>query len=963
MKHQLSILARIFARNANYKAIILTRSELCLVGKDSLPLNINYMKINEGSHIVTGYLWSEVCVEVFGGSQLILGGISKAEVNEIHSTLTHLVHRYQKKFFSSLQPRVTQAYSDANPILRSNSYIRHQIFLQWQESHQALEKSISHPAINDHLTREQQKYLNAIKPLVVDGSQVVKNQNNTFIENKLEQFKSFFDTVESQPLTYNQRKACVINEKYNLVLAGAGTGKTSTMVGRAGYLIHAGLAQPEQILMLAFGNDAAKEMRGRIEEKIQMDELSAKTFHSFGKEIITHVEGVVPSINKMAEDERLKTHFVDEQFKRLMLNKEYQSLLITYFIRFAYPYKNPFNFKNLGEYNKYIRENDIRTLQGELVKSYEECEIANFLFQQGITYQYEANYQVNTSGPDFRVYQPDFYLPEEDIYIEHFGVDENNRTPPFIDQAKYIEGMRWKRQLHEKHQTKLIETYSYQKRQGNLTQLLGVALVEAQVVFNPVPNDELLSTLEEFGQVSAFSHLLSQLLTLIKSSLLSIKQFISKADQHDDKERMLAAAHLFDPIYSAYQQHLIETDTIDFDDMIAKAITHIESHRYISPFTHILVDEFQDISAGRARMIKALLAQYSDSTLFCVGDDWQAIYQFTGSDVSITKNFEQHFGKAATSMLDQTFRFNNKIGEVAAKFISQNPAQIQKKIQSYHNVDHAAVSLLKTSDNQAGVSAALSLINAREDEKASVLILVRFKHDKPDITQLKRSHANLDIKVMTAHAAKGKEADYVIVLGLQKGKFGFPSEKTSHPLLEILLPQSEPYPYAEERRLFYVALTRAKHHVYLVSDANKASEFIRELIKDKYDVIHEQPAGYDFQTKIADIPCSQCKSGYMVARDGKFGRFYGCSDFPLCNNKQSACEWCKSGLIERGGFRICENTVCKYVEPICPKCNGKMKLRTGPHGKFWGCSNFRKDSEFTCRHSDSYIDLSTASRG
>ncbi len=963
MKHQLGILARHFARNANYKEIILTRSELCLVEKDGLPLNINYMQVNEDCHIVTGYLWGEVRIEIFDGSQLILGGISKAVVNEIYSTLKHLVHRYQQAFFSSLQSRVTQAHYDAVPILDSSSYIRHQTFLRWQESHQALEKSIYHPAINDHLTREQQQYLNAIKPLVVDGSQVVKSQNNTFVENQLEQFKSFFDTVESQPLTSSQRKACVINEKYNLVLAGAGTGKTSTMVGRAGYLIHAGLAQPDQILMLAFGNDAAKEMRGRIEAKLHIDELSAKTFHSFGKEIIAHVEGVVPSINKMAEDEHLKTHFVDEQFKRLMLDKEYQTRLITYFVRFAYPYKNPFSFKNLGEYNKYIRENDIRTLQGELVKSYEECEIANFLFQQGINYQYEANYKVNTSGPDFRAYQPDFYLPDDDIYIEHFGVDEHDHTPPFIDQKKYLEGMHWKRQLHEKHQTKLIETYSYQKRQGNLLQTLETALIEANVTFNPVPNDELLATLEEFGQVSSFSRLLSQLLTLLKSALISIKQFISKAEQHDDKERMLAAAYLFEPIFSAYQQHLTDTDTIDFDDMVAKAITYIESAQYQSPFTHILVDEFQDISASRARMIKALLAQHPDSTLFCVGDDWQAIYQFTGSDVSITKHFEEHFGTAATSVLDQTFRFNNKIGEVASKFITQNPSQIEKKMHSSHLVDNAAVSLLKTSDSQQGVLAALSLIKDRIDSKASVLILVRFKHDKPDINQLKRSHANLDIKIMTVHAAKGKEADYVIVLGLQKGKFGFPSEKTSHPLLEMLLPQAESYAYAEERRLFYVALTRAKHHVYLVSDANKASDFVRELIKDNYDVIQEQPAGYDFQIKIADIPCSQCKSGYMVARDGKFGPFYSCSDYPLCNNKQSACEWCKSGLIERGDFRVCENSACKYVEPICPKCNGKMKLRTGPHGKFWGCSNFRKDSEFTCRHSDNYIDLSTASSG
>lgn len=172
----------------------------------------------------------------------------------------------------------------------------------------------------------------------------------------------------------------------------------------------------------------------------------------------------MPTINKMAEDEHLRASFVDEQIQRLLMDELYKSRFVTYFLRFNFPYKNIFAFKSLGEYNNYILENDIRTLQGELVKSYEECEIANFLYRQGISYEYETNYQVNTAGPDFRAYQPDFYLPAYGIYIEHFAVNENNQTPSFIDQKKYLEGMEWKRALHQKYQTKLIETYSYQKK-------------------------------------------------------------------------------------------------------------------------------------------------------------------------------------------------------------------------------------------------------------------------------------------------------------------------------------------------------------------------------------------------------------------------------------------------------------------------------------------------------------------
>ena len=160
---------------------------------------------------------------------------------------------------------------------------------------------------------------------------------------------------------------------------------------------------------------------------------------------------------------------MDEQIQRLLQDDQFKSRLVTYFVRFTYPYKSQYDFKSLGEYNAYILENDIRTLQGELVKSYEECEIANFLYRQGVDYQYEANYQVNTSGPDYKVSQPDFYLPDYGMYIEHFAVNEKNQTPPFIDQKSYLEGMAWKRALHQKYQTTLIETYSYLKQQGRLT--------------------------------------------------------------------------------------------------------------------------------------------------------------------------------------------------------------------------------------------------------------------------------------------------------------------------------------------------------------------------------------------------------------------------------------------------------------------------------------------------------------
>ena len=244
----------------------------------------------------------------------------------------------------------------------------------------------------------------------------------------------------------------------------------------------------------------------------------------------------------------------------------------------------------------------------------------------------------------------------------------------------------------------------------------------------------------------------------------------------------------------------------------------------------------------------------------------------------------------------------------------------------------------------------------------AVLILARFNFRKPDMSVLKRQYPKLQLQFMSVHASKGKEADYVIVLGLEKGKNGFPSEKTTHPLLELLLPKAEAFAHAEERRLFYVALTRAKQHVYLVSDANKASDFVRELMTNRYEILCDEFTGEGFQEKIADIVCSECKTGYMVPRDSQFGSFFGCSEYPLCNHTLSACQWCGSGLKKSDRFRVCENKRCDYVEPVCPKCDGKMSLRKGPTGQFWGCSHYRKDAEFSCTHTEKFIDLTVVKR-
>lgn len=951
-------MARIFASHQKYKSLHLLENSIEFIGAIQ-PTYIDFVDLVSPATVQSGWFW-DVLVLSTSEFQIKFGGIDKTQSEYLSLNINRHVKNFIKEKLKQIEPAISQATIDAHKLnlLTSKHYIRHSQANDWIFTYHWLAINLNKDNLfSKKLTANSHKNLNIIKPLLDNHLKHIETLNVHFIAKQLAEYQTFFDQIETNPLTKNQRKACIIDEKYNLVLAGAGTGKTSTMIGRAGYLIKASLAKPEDILMLAYANKAAEEMDKRISEKLGVHNLTVKTFHSLGLEIIGKVEGKKPSIHEMATDERLRTKFIDNQFQQLRKNADYQVLLVNYFTHLTYPYKSQFEFKNLNEYTTYILENDIRTLQGERVKSYEECEIANFLYRQGVKYQYEQKYKIDTRTPSFKQYQPDFYLPDYDIYIEHFAVNQQSRTPSFIEQSKYLAEMSWKQELHNKNQTTLIETYSYYKQQGVLTGKLEEKLLAAGVTFNPLPANQLLECLNSQGQVTEFSRLIASILALFKSAGLSLQELSTKLTNGEDKARAQATIQLFEPIYEAYQHELRSTNSIDFDDMITRAIEYIESGQYQSPYLYLLVDEFQDISINRARLLKALMAQQADASLFCVGDDWQAIYRFSGSDVSLTKEFEAHFGYTATSILDKTFRFNNKISEVATRFITENPSQIRKVIGSHTQVDTCAVSLIKTNDSEIALDAALNAIDERISKPASVLLLGRFSFNAPkNLNGLKKTYGNLKIVYMTAHGSKGREADFVIVLDLIKGKHGFPSEKTTNPLLDLLLPKSGNYKYAEERRLFYVALTRARHHVYLITDASKPSSFVIELINNGYPILSDEFKGKHFEDELAKS-CPSCKTGFLSARDG-YSSFFDCSNYPVCKHTEDACKWCGGTLITKGELRVCKNTRCDYKEPICPNCNGSLSLKSGSYGQFWGCMNYRKDSETSCTYTSKFIDLS-----
>ena len=340
---------------------------------------------------------------------------------------------------------------------------------------------------------------------------------------ELKRFKKFFDSVESQPLTELQRRSVILDERRNLVVAGAGTGKTSVIVAKAGYLIESGKCNPEDILLLAFNTDAAKELAERCKGRLGV-EIQASTFHALGNQIIGSVEPVVPTLSRLALDRQYFSEFLDTVIGELRADKKAWKKTRTFILRHLKPYKQESEFDTLADYESYIRNVELRALSGDLVKSFGELDIANFLFFNGVKFEYEKRYP-NLS----KSYRPDFYLTDYDIWLEHFGIDKKGNTAPYIDREKYQKEMKWKRDIHAQYDTKLLETYSWQKFEGNLTTELNDLLKNEGVTYAPRTQEEIYVALQKAGYTTQLAVLVGTFLSHFKSNQMSLSDLSRKA--------------------------------------------------------------------------------------------------------------------------------------------------------------------------------------------------------------------------------------------------------------------------------------------------------------------------------------------------------------------------------------------------------------------------------------------------
>ena len=422
------------------------------------------------------------------------------------------------------------------------------------------------------------KINSSLLAFITDPAKFTSDTNNDYLKTQLASANDLFDSLEEHPLTERQREACVHDEDNVLLIAGAGTGKTSTMVAKAAYLVKQGFARPDEILMMAYGKDARQELEDRVYGFDYLKGVVIRTFHSLGKEIIGFYEKRPTDVSVLASDDKQYIKFVDNQIEAMMDQDALSDTLLSLFSDYLHPQPNDLEFKSEGEYLEYVRDNEIRDFAGNLVKSYEELKISNYLFKNGIRFSYELEYPHPVSSPGRNVYRPDYYLPDLNVFIEHFGIDEQGRTRPGINKERYNKEREWKISVHQEHGTHLIQTFSYQSKSGLEAALESELRKHCESIgtnldkfIQPISKRMLLSRLKELGAYKNFSRLVATFLALFKSSPFDIQHLPVPETSQYNKTRIQLFHRIFNWVYERYCSVLSANQTIDFSDMIRES--------------------------------------------------------------------------------------------------------------------------------------------------------------------------------------------------------------------------------------------------------------------------------------------------------------------------------------------------------------------------------------------------------
>jgi len=798
----------------------------------------------------------------------------------------------------------------------------------------------------------------------------IRKHNESSIESVLEENREYFDNIlkDIDPnikLDEEQRKAVVYDDNNCLVIAGAGAGKTTTMAAKVKWLVEKKGISPEEIIVISFTNKAISELRERINGILKIP-VKISTFHSFAFDIVKKHKTEPPEINfnayKIIFDMLEKAIFDDKALMRRLV----------YFMGFYFDItEEALEFKSLNEYhlyksmqtyetlksglNEYIkvvsnqRSKKKKTLTGEYLRSIQEVQIANFLFVNGIEYKYEERYPHEIYGAK-KIYTPDFTISQGEhvAYIEHYALTENYTNNRFenSDIQKYIKSIKDKRNLHNRNKTELIETWSFYNDGKHLLSHLKDALIEKGFVLKERNEEEIYKKIVDTGKDKYIYKLIIFMIKFIELYKTAgyTEYGFNTLKEHTDNPRTHLFLDIAASVYSYYQEELERQNQIDFADMINDAnfyLQEMQEQNIKLNYKYIIIDEFQDIVKQRFTFTKKL-SEVSGAKIIAVGDDWQSIYAFSGSDMTLFTRFIELMGHGVELQITHTYRNSQELINIAGSFIQKNTAQIQKKllspkkltnpirIKSYDDTNNLYNNTAKC------ITEAIGNIIDEHGLNSSILLIGRYNFDIYKVcrsnlfTQISDTkvksvkYPKANITFLTAHSSKGLGYDNVILFNLIEGKFGFPCQIEDDPIMRLVKKNDDNMEFAEERRLFYVALTRTKNRVYLIAPNSKPSSFLIELIKD-YGLEYPKNLSLAKRERFS-LKCPIC--GYPLKYE--YNNSYGIPLY-ICTNEPEVCDFMTNNKNHR-------HDIYK-----CPKCSdGYMivKINKATDQVFYGCTNY-----------------------
>lgn len=845
-----------------------------------------------------------------------------------------------------------------------------------------------------------------------------RSRYNQAVQAALERyFQALNDASESGAFypDADQIRMVAVDENCCLVIAGAGTGKSSTLAATVRNLLDRGdwreemeaegperdvleqagnellrllrllgpvgefrlqpvPVRPEEILILSYSNKAVQDLKDKFNSEpflIPMAErekggVSVSTFHSLGNAILRQAGRMNagandgerrPGSGRREDRQGLPGEVVDFFKETYLKDPVWTDRLLLFFAQtFRFPnvekgstlYQFYFeNAKARMTTPRTLKEEQAenrgrwRTIRGEMMRSDQEVMIADYLCENGIDYQYEPKYldkdgnMVSLGGNKY--YTPDFLLVNpvngKQWYYEHFGMI--SETPPDSEEEelrRYREDSEEKKEFLEAQGRELLFTYGKYGSGKDYVAPIEILLRLSRILtghgFVLKPHntpDEIVRYLAERRVdvcIKPFTDLIWDFISACdaKGGEEQYEAWLKPVEQEGavKNERTRLFLEICQACHQKYRDYLASSDKTDFAKMITGATEILNqapeggSGGGLLPelgYKYIFVDEYQDISKSRSQFLKAL-RRFCGARLMAIGDDWQSIYAFSGSDVSLFTGFwkEMEAEELGEMQLQVTYRNPQSLIDLAGAFVEKNPHQKPKKLCSRHPGkidDPVVVYLYEEGDPEEIKQEALQdgreitdsaawtyaqyytshtirlaleeileqimdsekLRRRRAEEKGEkweipeILFLGRYNFDSKEFLEGSRGkgvvNSGLFTRVgtkvdgegeqwiltggsvfnqmfkftfRTVHGAKGAQADYVVLLnGKDDPWSGFPSKRDSDTVLSLVIPSDDSYPYAEERRLFYVALTRTKERVYCLAPRNHPSEFLVEL--------------------------------------------------------------------------------------------------------------------------------------